>query len=475
MQIFNTEVNDGLRQVMENKSIAFECPIIKSTQENDNVSPESIEKVLASAEDVKQSDLYYLNSVLVSAGWNKNDDVFSPEILWSARNTPVDKQFNYMHDETDIIGHITKALVMDQHGNIIDDSTAEENLPDKIDIITSAVVYKTWSDPEMRGRIDELTSGIDDGQWSVSMECVFNDFDYAIVAPDGENKVLARTEDSAFLTKHLRAYGGKGEYEGYKVGRLLKGIYFSGKGLVNNPANPRSIIFSKDINPFNSKANISFTNFLTAMEVNDMTDAVNEQVAQLQQNLEAAQAELEAAKTDLQKENEEALASHESAIAEKDQIIASLETKVKELEDAVAKMDEDKKKTEEENEKMKKGMKNMKRKAALTQAGADDERAEELLSKFENASDEMFESVIALVESKPSPAPKPEPEPEPEAEAEVEVDEDEADASVLDEAEEQEPVSLAINDAIDEVETAMSKGCEWLRESVLQSTRNLNK
>jgi len=75
-----------------------------------------------------------------------------------------------MHDDTDIIGHITGSMIVDHDGKRIDRSSAEEELPEKIDIITSAVIYKTWSDPQMRDRIEELTQEIDEGKWSVSMD-----------------------------------------------------------------------------------------------------------------------------------------------------------------------------------------------------------------------------------------------------------------------------------------------------------------
>ena len=74
------------------------------------------------------------------------------------------------------------------------------------------------------------------------MECLFPNFDYALTAPDGSTKVVSRDEASAFLTKHLRSYGGSGEYQNYRVGRLLRNLSFSGKGLVSKPANPRSVI-----------------------------------------------------------------------------------------------------------------------------------------------------------------------------------------------------------------------------------------
>ena len=74
------------------------------------------------------------------------------------------------------------------------------------------------------------------------MECLFPDFDYALANENGETKIVKRDEESAFLTKHLRSYGGDGKYEDYKVGRLLRNLSFSGKGLVSKPANPRSVI-----------------------------------------------------------------------------------------------------------------------------------------------------------------------------------------------------------------------------------------
>ena len=88
------------------------------------------------------------------------------------------------------------------------------------------------------------------------MECLFRGFDYAITTPDGENHVIARNKETSFLTKHLRAYGGEGVYQDHQVGRLLRRITFSGKGYVDKPANPDSIIFTKDSVANFSKASV---------------------------------------------------------------------------------------------------------------------------------------------------------------------------------------------------------------------------
>lgn len=504
MKIYQQELNDGLgEQIQATARIAFECPIL---QEEIKTNATDIEKSLAFM-DKNQPDLFHLNSVLVSAGWNKNDDVFTSEYLWAAKDTPVNKQFNYMHDDNDIIGHITASMVVDKDGNPVTDFPAygycpkcgspgesRERRPDgndtclkgcvypsksavnknSLDIITSAVIYRAWSDPEVRGRIENLISEIKEGKWAVSMECIFEDFDYAIKSPEGD-RVLSRSESSAFLTKHLRVYGGTGEYHGYKVGRLLKGFYFSGKGLVDNPANPRSIIF-KDVDPFEKNTNIQITNFLAAMEV-DMPKDKPEAAEDFEAKAKQLEADFTAYKT-----------VAETAKSESDTALASLEQRIKDLETAIAdiqgiketqereiaalndKMKEKQKEMEDMKEECKttqKKMKCMKRKASLTLAGIAEAKADELVSKFEDASDDMFDSVVALLADNPAP------QPEPKVEAETETEEDEeVVASELDKVEEVSTASLA-NPSDEEAKVVTMKSvANWL-SSNLKTTKNL--
>lgn len=502
MNIYKYEIEDGIANAVEkDNSIALCCDILYDAKFCPD--EQQVNQSFASLNtQEKQQDLYYLNSILVSAGWNKNDDVFGVKELWDARNTPVNKQFNYMHDDSDIIGHMTASMVVDHNGKKIE---TEEELQDKIDIITSAVIYKTWSDKGMRDRIEELTKEIDAGQWSVSMECIFNNFDYAVIGPDDKHKVLARSEESAFLTKHLRAYGGTGEYNGYKIGRLLRGFYFSGKGLVAKPANPRSIILNKEVDPFYSKANITFNNFLTAMENHNMSDNAK-QIEDLKAQLESSKAEFETEESTIERENTEQLvdttSANETVLAEKDQLIASLEAKVKELEDSFAAMKGDKdkmkemiEKKEEELEAMKakyaesmKEMKGMKRKASLVEVGANEETMAKILEDFADADDSMFQAVVALLadkapqpEPEPAPAPQPEPQPEPEpapvdfGSEDADSDDDEgADASELDNVEELAEATLANPESDQENhQQAIASAASWLRQSVLKSTKNL--
>ena len=128
-----------------------------------------------------------------------------------------------MHNENDIIGHITGSYVVDKEGNKVE----AEEAPEQFDIIAEAVLYNSWTDPDNRERMRKIIAEIKEGKWFVSMECLFAGFDYAITMEDGTGKTLARDEETAFLTKHLKSYGGTGEYQGYKVGRSLKQISFS--------------------------------------------------------------------------------------------------------------------------------------------------------------------------------------------------------------------------------------------------------
>ena len=104
LPIYKNEIRDGLEDVLRaNSSIAYSSPLKSHTPSEGEQEKAKLIALESVAENQDQFDLYYLNSVLVSTGWNKNDDIFDIEETWAARSTPEDKQFNFMHDETDII------------------------------------------------------------------------------------------------------------------------------------------------------------------------------------------------------------------------------------------------------------------------------------------------------------------------------------------------------------------------------------
>lgn len=123
-----------------------------------------------------------------------------------------------------------------------------EDLPEKYHILTGSVIYKSFTNPELKDRSEKLIAEIQDGTKYVSMECFFKGFDYGLIEKNtGTYKILSRNNETAYLSKYLRSYGGLGEHENYKIGRVLRNITFSGKGFVDRPANQDSIIFTKNL------------------------------------------------------------------------------------------------------------------------------------------------------------------------------------------------------------------------------------
>ena len=487
IEIFRAEIAAGIAdKIQSNTCIAYSSLVIPRTADETEVEGAKLIALSTQAmSNPDQIDLYYLNSVLVSTGWNKNDDVFDIDETWAARNTPEDKQFNFMHDENDIIGHITGNCVLNADGKVV----ADESMPDKFDIITSAVIYKSWSDSEKRERIHKMISEIEEGKWFVSMECLFNGFDYAVVTPDGSNSVIARDENSAFLTKHLRAYGGEGQYEGYKVGRLLKNISFSGKGLVNNPANPNSVIL-KETNPFKS-TQACVIEETGIWEINDMSNDTD-----LQQQLDLLKAELgeskqreESLEAKLRELDEKAvtekLEALQSEIQTRDEAIAamteteeSLKAEKSELSETLVKAQEELDEIKAQLDEIKAETHKAQRLAALKDAGLNDEDAADKLEKFADASDEMFADIVALmaqeeVEEEETTEADVEAEEVAEADEDVDSDEaaDEADAETLEEVEEEVEASLTDVGEADSVQEARTVASEWLKSNVLKTTR----
>ena len=188
----------------------------------------------------EQPDLALVVAILVSTGWNLNDDIFVPEEVWKARLSPVHKPMNDNHNAHKILGHIVQSRALDKSGNEIELSDNEVP-PDSFDLEVAGVLYRAF--PALSKRIDEIIDKAKSGDMYVSMEAWFPDFSYGFIDPDsGETKLIERTETTAFLTKHLKVYGGTGEYQGYKIGRVLRNIIFGAQGFVDEPANPESVI-----------------------------------------------------------------------------------------------------------------------------------------------------------------------------------------------------------------------------------------
>ena len=471
MEIYKSEIEAGLSDLLQNNSVAYcaQANLHKGSLETAKIQisdADVLEKVVAQNKD--QMDLYYLESILVSTGWNKNDDVFDSGETWAARNTPEDKQFNFMHNEDDIIGHITGSYVVDQDGNRLE----QEEKPDQFDIVTQAVLYTSWSGEEKRERMNKIIAEIEEGKWFVSMECLFPAFDYALQSAEGETKVIERNEASAFLTKHLRAYGGEGTYENYRIGRLLRNLAFSGKGLVSKPANPRSIILDKSEYFDESKSQTLTISSVKEMNMSDHDKQIEDLRAELAEAKAANEALKEQVVAEQQAEIEAKVASLEATIAEQAATIEANAATIAEQAEAIKNGEKDMKEKMDELREMKKKEGMMKRKAQLEEAGLDAEEAAATVESFDGVNDEAFEAVVAVMKSKY--AKKAEEKEEKDAKAEIEIEEEvdaaEASEEVLEEAEASEEVAISeVEPEVDPAESLRSVASEWIG-SFLQST-----
>ncbi len=203
-------------------------------------------------------DLFPFYSILVSSVVNKNLDAFDRIQVFRARHSPEDKPLNYMHDQTKVIGHITHCVAVDEDLKPIPEDTKDADLPFKLHVITSNVIYAISDNVEHQNFVTDLINRICKGKLSVSMECLFRDFDFLLMNSKGEKKLVERNSQTNYLTKLLRQYKGPGKISDYVIARFLKDITFSAVGLVDNPANPDSVI-SDSLNIFGSSfANVGY-------------------------------------------------------------------------------------------------------------------------------------------------------------------------------------------------------------------------
>ena len=383
----------GLAEKIEKlNSVAYLCPIINfSPVPNFAVAKTISELVVGSESD---TDLYRTKSILVSTNWNKNDDVFDKLQVWAARNTPSHKPTNIGHDEHQLCGHITNTWAIDSEGKIIADNIDLNDLPNLYHIVNGAVIYKIWQDKNLIERTEKLIAEIEDGKKFVSMECIFSDFDYAISEADdvSENfNIVARCEETAWITKHLRAYGGTGTYENKRVGRLLKNITFCGKGYVDKPANPNSIIFAKELatalNWDFEKENITNLNEggVYLIETNSEVIMDENEKKQLDEKLQAAENKV----VEAEKKVGELVQSNESLVAK----IAALEHDIAEKDSKIDELIKIESELKEEVNKIRANELKTNRISKLVDGGIEKDVATQKVELFINLNDEQFDAV----------------------------------------------------------------------------------
>jgi hypothetical protein len=204
-----------------------------------------------------QKDLLFMSAILVSTGTNKNMATFLGSELVLAKDTINLKALDLEHKEDKIIGHIYSSMYFDQNGDVLDIDSLYNKLQaeckkeksedystmiasldsSEMDVGIVAVIYKD--------RFPEIAEEVAAGEWKVSMECYYSDFDIKIGSKiikkeDLGTNLIGKTNQS--ILNHLNLVVGGQSLGTHMVSRVLRNIKFCGCGIVKNPANDRSII-----------------------------------------------------------------------------------------------------------------------------------------------------------------------------------------------------------------------------------------
>lgn len=191
----------------------------------------------------KQPDLLYFSAIFVSSGENLNHAYFLGSELVAAEGTIVNKALDVEHSEDEIIGHIYERAYMTKDGESLDvKELASREIAsldgEEMHIAIAGIIYKN--------RFPHIAQEVADNKWKVSMECYYQDYDIKVgdltlSRKDADALGLASASDDILgrIAKVIKS--GKEIAEGH-IARVLRGICFSGCGIVKNPANPPSII-----------------------------------------------------------------------------------------------------------------------------------------------------------------------------------------------------------------------------------------
>ena len=303
------------------------------------------------------------------------------------------------------------------------------------------------------------------------------------------------------------------KHNGHQVGRLLRSITFSGKGFVDRPANPESVIFDQNkVFEFN-KASISSKNmFLNengvimridnlncsdTQESYDMSNEIlNEQIAELKTALESAQAENKDLVDKLSEANVEKYEKTideltQQAKANEEQIEAltkELETAQSIAEDLTSALETSNTayaKLDAEVAEMRAIEKARARKASLIGAGLSEEEAYAKLETFADLSDEQFDALAvtlsaytktsdAVVEPDTSQSAEEEVAEESDTSEAQEALEEKADEEVLEtvQAEESSPLSVEADTSVGQdegLEATRSGLADWVETVILNN------
>jgi len=93
MKIYKQEIADGIDSLVSSQGCITYASVAEPCSDTNSFKFDKIKSVAA----LEDKDLYYVQSILVSSSWNKNDDIFDKAEVWQAKKTPEDKPTNLEH------------------------------------------------------------------------------------------------------------------------------------------------------------------------------------------------------------------------------------------------------------------------------------------------------------------------------------------------------------------------------------------
>ena len=257
---------------MEKNTFYLEAPM-KIHEETSILKEKAAKAIELPQENDKQPDLMYFSAIFVSSGENLNHAYFLGSELFAAEGTIINKALDVEHNEDEIIGHIYERAFTDKNGKVLEVSELASReiagLDDQeMHIAIAGIIYKN--------RFPNIAKEVADNKFCVSMECYYQDYDIKIgdmILGHKEAEMLGLASiGNNMLGRMAKVIKDGKEMAKGKIARVLRGICFSGCGIVKTPANPPSVIMETAKENVREEANNNEANDVIVLNYDNLED-----------------------------------------------------------------------------------------------------------------------------------------------------------------------------------------------------------
>jgi len=228
---------------MPRQTITFACKIqpVPSTEKNRYVAMASMDQLRQFLPNVDTEKNYDILPVAFQGFnvnlFNKNDDGVDSAGAVAFYKSFIGKPINREHSRSDTVGYIISSTLTELGSN--KEITEEEALKtDKpFNVVFGGIIWRLV-DGGLAEKVEESQEPDSEfyGKIFASFEVGFDEFD-VVGIKQGRNLKDGEVLDKEKYAKHLRALGGTGTEDGYRLFRLVKGELLGlGAALTTNPA-----------------------------------------------------------------------------------------------------------------------------------------------------------------------------------------------------------------------------------------------